>query len=202
MNTSVFGLPAPRVNSPLWRKIAAQAQARAPKPLSAAEREQNQIIRARQIISQVAAKHNLAVPCVTGRSKMPHHCRARQEAYYEIAIATDFNYQKIGKFFDGRDHTVVLSGILKHTAFAGKTFPRRRTSRLGLKKVQIPRWENMTKEQKYEAVSLGTGRGLSIRAIGKRHGTSYSAIVGFAHRNDITLRSHKEACAANGRRAD
>lgn len=66
-----------------------------------------------QILSQVAKKHTLTQGALKSRQREADVCAARNEAYYESYLLGK-SLPQIGRFYGGRDHTTILSGIRKH----------------------------------------------------------------------------------------
>jgi len=73
----------------------------------------------RQIIQEVAAKHNLRMEHFLSDRRFRHLCDARQEAYYRLIAETGLSYPQVGRLMGGRDHTTILSGLRKHAAKYG-----------------------------------------------------------------------------------
>ena len=67
--------------------------------------------KAANIVKAIAAKHNLTVAEIMGRSRRRHIVRARQEAMTAIYVEFPmWSLPIIGRFFD-RDHTTVLFSV-------------------------------------------------------------------------------------------
>lgn len=69
---------------------------------------------AREIIAEVAERHNLTPADLSGERRTRLIAAARQEAMYELRQRTRLSTPQIGRYLGGRDHTTVLYGILAH----------------------------------------------------------------------------------------
>tara|TARA_R110000868_G_scaffold378314_2_gene643760 strand:+ start:252 stop:659 length:408 start_codon:yes stop_codon:yes gene_type:complete len=73
-----------------------------------------------EIIYRVAQKHGVSVADIKGQSRRPMFVKARQEAAYEIREQRGLSLPQISKMLGDRDHTSILHGIKRHTAFLAK----------------------------------------------------------------------------------
>lgn len=60
-------------------------------------------------IAQICERRGVTLDELMGRSRLPHVCLARKEAYVMLR-EEKLSYPKIGKMF-GRDHTTVINGV-------------------------------------------------------------------------------------------
>lgn len=65
------------------------------------------------IINETAKYFSISVKDIRGQSRTRNTALARQIAMYEIRKLTNLSLSDIGEFFEGRDHTTVLSSIQK-----------------------------------------------------------------------------------------
>lgn len=65
------------------------------------------------IVSTVAAKHDVSLSEVMGRSRLQRFIFARQDAYWALRHEAGLSFPQIGRFF-GRDHTTIIYGISAH----------------------------------------------------------------------------------------
>ena len=65
------------------------------------------------IIEETAKYFNISTEDVRGQRRTRNTALARQIAMYQIRTLTNLSLQDIGGFFEGRDHTTVLSSIQK-----------------------------------------------------------------------------------------
>ena len=63
-------------------------------------------------IAQICDRHGVTLDEMMGRSRLPHVCSARNEAYVMLR-EEKLSYPKIGKIF-GRDHTTVINGVKRY----------------------------------------------------------------------------------------
>ena len=73
-----------------------------------------------EIIYRVAQKHGVSVADLKGQCRKHMFVRARQEAAYEIREQRGLSLPQISKMLGDRDHTSILHGIKRHTAFLAK----------------------------------------------------------------------------------
>lgn len=66
------------------------------------------------IIARVAEDHCVPFSELAGHSRKRMYAWARQEATYLILSKYGLSLPHIGRFFGGRDHTTIRSGILSH----------------------------------------------------------------------------------------
>ncbi len=65
------------------------------------------------IIDETAKYFSISPEDIKGQRRTRNTAMARQIAMYQIRILTNLSLQDIGEFFEGRDHTTVLSSIQK-----------------------------------------------------------------------------------------
>lgn len=70
----------------------------------------------REIVVEVAAKHNVSVLEILSVRRNKPIVRARQEACWRMKMETTMSLPKIGLRLGGRDHTTVLHSIRRHAA--------------------------------------------------------------------------------------
>ena len=85
----------------------------APSP-SAEPKATTPYARARQIISEVAQKHDLSVEGLLERRRYPGLVRARWEAMWRLRDETTLSLPEIAQRLGLADHTTVLYGIRAH----------------------------------------------------------------------------------------
>lgn len=70
--------------------------------------------RVRLIIAAVCFKYGLTLFEIMARRRIKSIVLARQEAMWRVTQKTPLSLPKIGKYFNGRDHTTVLYSIRRH----------------------------------------------------------------------------------------
>lgn len=73
--------------------------------------------RARDLISEVAARHGMTAADITYRGPgclKQRLSRVRQEAMWEIRQRTALSLPQIGRLFGLKDHTTILHGVRAH----------------------------------------------------------------------------------------
>lgn len=78
----------------------------------------------RDILVEVAQRHNLTVTELLSRSHKRVIAWPRHEAMWEIRRRTKLSLPQIGKLMGDRDHTTVLHGIKGHERRLGESAPR------------------------------------------------------------------------------
>lgn len=68
----------------------------------------------RDIVMEVAKKHKITLPEITGRQRQHKIVLARHEAFYRLKTETPLSLPEIGRKMGGRDHTSVLHGYRAH----------------------------------------------------------------------------------------
>lgn len=74
------------------------------------------LAQAHRIIDHIAVKHGMKPYEVTGRGREGDVVEVRHQAMAEIRDRLGLSYADIGRLFDGRDHSTVLSAIGKQVA--------------------------------------------------------------------------------------
>ena len=69
---------------------------------------------ARQILSEVCAKHRVDYQELIGDTRPRRITNARAEAYYRLRDERQLSWNQIGKLMGGKDHTTVYHGYQKH----------------------------------------------------------------------------------------
>lgn len=64
-----------------------------------------------KILSVVSTKYGISIEDIKGRGRQKDKARARHIAIYLVKQMTDIPLSNIAKFFDGRDHTTIMSSI-------------------------------------------------------------------------------------------
>lgn len=83
-----------------------------PRPLSM----QTPVKRVRRAVRLIARIWGVSVDDIMGPSRTKHIVAARHAAFYMAAKLTKWSLPKIGRAFDGKDHTTVLYGVRKIVA--------------------------------------------------------------------------------------
>jgi Bacterial dnaA protein helix-turn-helix len=66
---------------------------------------------ARAALRAVSERTSIPVDAILGRQRRSEIAAARHEAIWRIREATKWSLPRIGRFFDGRDHTTVLNSL-------------------------------------------------------------------------------------------
>lgn len=66
----------------------------------------------REIVNEVAEKHDVCPREILGQTKTDPITRARFECWYRIKNETRYSYPQIGRFF-GKDHSTVVHGAAR-----------------------------------------------------------------------------------------
>lgn len=112
--------PPPEPETP--RKLTSYA----PAPLP--ERPENVLLASRppvrQILWEVAAKHQLLSSDIAGPLRTHPVMIARHEFFYRALAETTASSVQIGQICGGKDHTTVANGAVRHAVRNGLPFPR------------------------------------------------------------------------------
>lgn len=68
------------------------------------------------ILKDVARKYHVAAEELTGTSRRPTVCKARDHAVFRFRQALKWSWNEIGEYFGGRDHSTVMSAAGRHAA--------------------------------------------------------------------------------------
>jgi hypothetical protein len=82
------------------------------------------MMKAELIKHEVALRNGVTVKDIMGRTRVRKITKARKEAMYEVFKETEYSLPTIGKVFGGRDHTTVISNILRHCRDNNLEIPR------------------------------------------------------------------------------
>ena len=69
--------------------------------------------RAEAALEMVVERTGFAIGDIMSRRRLAPIVAARQEAMWVVKIATDWSLPRLGRFFNGRDHTTVLHSLRK-----------------------------------------------------------------------------------------
>jgi len=100
-------------------------------------REENQLpagIRPNDIIKACADYFDLKIAQLKGKGRQARLVRARHIAQFILRIDMNIQYQAIGEYFGGRDHTTILHSVDKLQKLLGKT-PELDQQIMGVKKM-------------------------------------------------------------------
>lgn len=67
------------------------------------------------ISKEVASAYGMTADALRGPMRTAYFAKARHEAFY-LCQQQGFSLEQIGRFFGGRDHTTVMSGISREKA--------------------------------------------------------------------------------------
>lgn len=79
----------------------------------------------RDILTDVARRHDVTVKDLMSRHRTDDLARARHEAFYLARVYTNKSMPEIGRRMGGFDHTSVLHGIKKHCKRHGLEYPKK-----------------------------------------------------------------------------
>lgn len=68
----------------------------------------------RDIVRQVAFRHNVTIPQIMGKTRKTDVVIARHEMFYRMHEETRMSFVLIGRKCGGFDHTTVISGVRRH----------------------------------------------------------------------------------------
>lgn len=71
-------------------------------------------VTAKEILQQVASRHNMTVDEMLSATRKKTYARARQEAMWEIRQRTKLSYPQIAQRMRLKDHTTVIHGERRH----------------------------------------------------------------------------------------
>lgn len=71
----------------------------------------------KQIVGEVARKHNVSVQEIVGGQRTDRIVQARHECCYRLSHETSMSLPQIGRRLGGRDHTTILHGIRRYARF-------------------------------------------------------------------------------------
>lgn len=63
------------------------------------------------IVKLVSLKHDVPMDTIIGRSALPDHCKARDEAIDLVHSHCGLSLSQVARLFDGRHHTSVLHAL-------------------------------------------------------------------------------------------
>jgi hypothetical protein len=70
-------------------------------------------LKMRQVVKEMAEKHNMSVETLMSATRIMSIVRARQEAMYHIKMETGCSFLELARFFR-KDHTTIMHGIERH----------------------------------------------------------------------------------------
>jgi len=78
---------------------------------------------ARQVIAEVAERHNMTMAAMLGDSRKRADAWPRQEAMYEVFVqCPHLSFKQIARAMGGRDHSTIITGVKKHCARIGQSY--------------------------------------------------------------------------------
>lgn len=77
------------------------------------------LLKADGIVRDICTRYRMTRAHLESRRKSQRFAMARQEAMYEIRMATSLSFPKIGRLFN-RDHTTVIHAVQKITALRAR----------------------------------------------------------------------------------
>lgn len=81
-------------------------------------------------LTEVAERYKLTTQEILCKGRTRRIVYPRNEAIYEIAIATKLSFPQIGKIFN-KDHTTIIHGIRRHAELNGLPIPTKITRGMG-----------------------------------------------------------------------
>lgn len=91
-------------------------------------------LRPNDVIKATAEYFDLKIFQIKGNRRQARIVRARQIAQYILRIDMNIQYQAIGEYFNGRDHTTIMHSVEKIQKLLGKT-PELDEQIMGIKKI-------------------------------------------------------------------
>ena len=79
-----------------------------------AKKEPRNTVSVRKIVAEVAKKHELNVEEIMGDYRAHDIVTARHEAMWRCSKELPFSIARIGREFNGKDHTTVMNAIKRH----------------------------------------------------------------------------------------